>query len=143
MSNDVEDFLNETDFEKHEPIEFGGTDNVGKTVQGTILTKPRLVTLPNKMAKKGEPDEITKLVIDLSMSDGETGSLWVPPRKGMASAIQKAVKEAGATELVVGARLALKRIEDAEPTQPGFSGMHQFVAKYEPPAAGTSVDFDA
>jgi len=140
MSDAVNGFLDETDFEKRTPVEFGGPDNVGKEIGGTILSDPRLVTLPDDL----NGGEITKLVIDIAVDGGDEFSIWVPPRKGMAQAIAKAVKAAGADGLTKGARLDLKRIEDAAPTKKGQNGMHMFVAKYTPAApAGTSVDWDA
>lgn len=140
MSDAVNGFLDETDFEKREPVEFGGPDNVGKVIGGTIIAEPRLVTLPDKL----NGGEITKLVVDLALDGGDEVSLWVPPRKGMAQAIAAAVKASTASELTKGGRLDLKRVDDAAPTKPGQSGMHMFVAKYTPATpAGVGTDWDA
>ena len=57
----------------------------------------------------------------------------------LAKAVAAAVRAAGATQLAVGGTLAVKRVEDA-PTK--ASPAKDFRAKYEPPVAGVSVDFD-
>lgn len=75
----------------------------------------------------------TKLPLTLVV-DGEPKTRWIKKGSREARVIADAVRTAGADELAKGGRLQLARIDD-KPTDKG-NPMHDFAAKYTPPAGG-------
>lgn len=76
----------------------------------------------------------------LIVMDGEPRTRWIKRGSREASVIAGAVRDAGATELLKGGRLAVKRVDDV-PTDKG-NPMHDFAAKYTPPTTGSGVSAD-
>lgn len=132
MTDTVNDFLSQGDYTKRDPLEFA----IGDEHTLDIIETPRVVEVKDTFADSGKA---TKLVIDARTADGER-SLWVKAGSGLQRAIAEAAKETG---LAVGGKLRIKRIEDAEPTKPGYKGAHQFRAQYTAPVAEpVSADSD-
>jgi hypothetical protein len=121
-------------------------ENVGDTYAGTITgldernqTDP--VTGQVKTFASGDPQ--TVWVITIEQANGETIALWARggnyvPNQGtgesMLFAIGTAVKNANASAVEVGGRLAVRHSGIGKPTAPGLSAPRLFVAQYEPPA---------
>lgn len=88
-------------------------------------------------------DPMMLYVITLQPEGGDPIALWAKGGRfqavqgtgeSMLSAIGTAVREAGATSVEVGAKLAVAFTGEGE-TKPGFNAPKLYTAKYEPPQA--------
>lgn len=131
--SDISTFLNDSDFEKHEPFKF---IEVGDTIAGVIAEPPRIVPVDD-LNDPGQ--KVDKLVIAITDQSGVTWAVWVG-RGRMAKAIAEAVKKAGVTDIAEGGTLAIKHTALGERSKPQFSPPKLYAAKYEPPAKGVAVD---
>ena len=128
---DVTDFLDQNTGDFNPGFKF--TDP-GDTCKGTVAGTPRVV---DNEDLNGRPQR--SLVLDVDTEDG-TFALWLPSGKGITRAVAKAVKDAGATALIEGGKLAVKYTGDGEPSKPGFNPPKLFESRYEAPK--DSVDLD-
>lgn len=128
---DVSDFLDQNTGDFSPGFKFA---NVGDTCKGVVVGAPRIV---DNTDLNGNPQR--SLVVDVDTDDG-TFAVWLPSGKGITRAVSKAVKDAGATGIVEGAKLAVKYTGNGEATKPGFSPPKLFEAKYEAPK--DSVDLE-
>lgn len=124
---------------------------IGDTVRGTIVwvgdsVRPNFDKTGDERSLRVDLDTGDRVVSVYAVTcndmtiDEKTGKPKGYPSR-LARAIAGAVRTAGSQELVIGATLAVKRVEDV-PTK--MSPAKDFKAKYEPPvvAAGVAVDFD-
>lgn len=142
--SDVTDFLSSSDYEKHPPAAF---EEIGDKVTGTIVGEPRVKEMDD-IFNPGE--KVTKLIIELDTGvpyDGEDQALhgdtvrtvWVNKGK-MASAINQAVKAAGANKLEEGGKLAVQYVGNGTASQRGWKPPKEYAAKYEAPKGGLDLD---
>lgn len=131
MSNDVSEFLAASDFESHPGFKF---NEVGQTCKGTIIGTPRVVETDDLSGGRSK-----KLVLDVQTADG-TFSLWLPANKSITKAVAAAVKEAGATGVAEGGKIAVKFTGEGTPPKPGYNAPKLFSAKYEAPANAVAMD---
>lgn len=126
--------LASSDYETHPTFPFA---EVGDAVAGVIVNDPKLKPARNPYGDT--PREV--MPIELETNDMGTVVIWAEKHKGMSRAIWAAGHEAGVTDIVQGATLAVKRIEDDPPFKPGYKATRAYVAKYTPPAPrGINVD---
>lgn len=130
--SDVTEFLNESDYEKHDAFSFS---EVGATISGTICEAPRVVPVPD-LNNPGQ--KVKKLVIAVDTGNG-IRAVWIG-RGLLSAAVSKALKDAGETDVKQGGQLAIRHTGVAAPKQKGYNGAKEYAAKYTPPAAGVSVD---
>lgn len=107
-------------------------ENVGDTVRGVIVERPRVVDVDNN----GKAEK--RMVVAVTQDDGETVSIWVKPGFS-AAAVKEALTAAGADGLVEGGTFAMKLDELRDTGKP--SPAKVFKASYKPPApSGVGVD---
>lgn len=122
---------------------------IGDEVDGTIVwigdnVRPNFDKTADERSLRIDLETSTGIVSVYAVTcndiaiDEKTGKPKGYPSR-LARAIAAAVRASGSQQLVVGARLRAKRIDDV-PTK--ASPAKEFKAKYEPPAAGVPVDFD-
>lgn len=106
---------------------------IGDTIKGEIAEPVKIVEHDN-YSKTGKEQS---LVIAVTTDDGDTFSVWA--RKQMLGAIGDAVKLAtgGKTEMVVGARIAVRFAEERD-TGKG-NPLKVFTAQYQAPTSGVDV----
>jgi hypothetical protein len=118
---------------------------VGDTVVGDITFVKMMAPKLNFNKDKLEQE----IRIDLLEDNGHTTTIWAvtntdtegdgyPSR--LARAIATGVRNGGADELEVGGRLAVGRIQDVPPSQPGRHPAKEYVAEYRPPSNGVSLN---
>jgi hypothetical protein len=145
MSNDATDWLS-----KNSGSGSGGPGvyfgNIGDKVVGVIEGTPRKVetefgdrlvielrATAESTAAKGTSGE------DGAIADGDPVTVWVKPG-AMASAIKKALGEAGAKGLSEGDTLAVAYSGDGEKKKAGWNAPKLYVARYTPAKPAVSVD---
>jgi hypothetical protein len=126
------------------PSVYFGT--IGDKVVGVIESTPRTVD-----TEFGE-----RLVIELKAADGSTATkgangedgpivdgdsvtVWCKPG-AMASALKRAIADAGATGLSVGDTLAIAYSGDGEKKKAGWNAPKLYAAKYVPAKPSKSID---
>lgn len=113
---------------------------VGEAVSGTVTFVGKMPPRPSYDGKKREQS----VRIDLDTGEGTTSVYVVvnadvdgdPYPKRDARAVAAAVRAAGCTDLEVGGRLAIQRVEDVT-TKAGQA--RDYSAVYKPPAARVAV----
>jgi hypothetical protein len=113
---------------------------VGEAVSGTVTYVGKMPPRPSYDGKKREQS----VRIDLDTGDGTTSVFvvinadvdGVPYPKRDARAVAAAVRAAGCTDLEVGGRLAIQRVEDVD-TKVGKA--RDYSAVYKPPAAASPL----
>jgi hypothetical protein len=124
LGSEANQFLEDATRGGHEAVKFKA---VGDAISGTIIDDPKPVTRKN--LNDGSPEDQLPVNID---TDQGPRTIWI--RRGfLASAVQDAVKEAGATGLQVGGKLAVKLIELRDTGKPMPAKV--FKAKYEAPVS--------
>jgi hypothetical protein len=119
------EFLESSNYDSHDPFSFL---EVGATVKGTIVEKPRIV----------DTQYGTRMVLAVDTS-GKTFSVWVKPGN-MAKAVAQAVKAAGRSEVEQGGRIAIQYYADGEKKTAGQNPPKLYKAKYEAPAGSVPED---
>jgi hypothetical protein len=129
--SEVDEFLAASNYESHPGFKF---TEVGQTCKGTIVSEPRVVETDDLNGGRSK-----KLVLDVETAEG-TFSLWLPANRKITTAVSQAVKEAGATGLAQGGKIAVKFTGEGEQLKVGFNPPKLFTAKYEAPAKVVAVD---
>lgn len=157
MSNDVMDFLGESDYEKYPTVTW---PKVGAFVEGRLVRAPRKVTTTNQNTREPE----VKVLFDLELVQpcwgkrpktpdnlypeneelpaGTIVTLWI--KKGQqAAAMKRAATNAGATSFAEGGLVFLK-FTGKRPVEGKPQPMHLFEeSRYTPPVPSMPLgDFD-
>jgi patatin-like phospholipase/acyl hydrolase len=129
--SDVMDFINSAG-SGFDSFQF---DNVGDTIDGTIVNDPRIIEKANQ--NTGNMDKI--LVLDIHTADDKDWTLMCGIG-GRISAIREALQNANASKLEVGGRLVMKYTGNA-PKKPGKpQAAKLYTAAYVAPApSGVNV----
>lgn len=109
-------------------------DNVGDTLDGTIVLPPRVIEMTNK--NNGGLDKI--LVVDVHTADGKDWTL-MSGVGGRITAIRDALSNAGANSLEPGGRLVMKYTGNAPLRQGQIQPAKLYAAAYVPPAPSNGV----
>lgn len=141
MSND---WLSQNSGGSGGPSAYFGT--VGDKVAGVITSTPRTVAtefgerlvielkaISGSTAAKGTNGE------DGPIEDGDDVTIWVKPG-AMASAIRRAINEAGADGLTEGDTLAIAYSGDGEKKKAGWNAPKLYQARYVPAKPTVSVE---
>lgn len=120
-----------------------GASAVG-TIQAAAVTDQRDLDGNVRTWDDGNPRKQIVITLETDQRDGadDDGTRRLFAKGQMISAIREALKVAGAKELEVGGRLAIKHHELGTPPKPGYSAPKLFQASYKPPAPSTSVGID-
>lgn len=117
---------------------------IGATTSGVISEAPE-VRQQSDMAS-GEPkvwsngDPMLQLVVTLQTEErrqdieDDDGRRRIYIKSNMKNAVRDAVKKAGAKQLLVGGKLAVRYVADGEVSQRGFNAPKMYQARYEAPA---------
>jgi hypothetical protein len=82
---------------------------------------------------------VITLLTEQREDDDDDGLRAVYAKGQMLKAIGDAVRKAGEKGIEDGGKLFVRYVGDAEPTQRGFNGAKQYIAKYEPPTSITEI----
>lgn len=140
--SDVEDFLFSGTGPALPTVKF---ENVGDKVK---LRVQKIDVAPQyefgtdvpKLDKSGQVRK-QMIVTGTDMESGEDVKLYAS-KGSMIYAIKSAVAAAGVSNMadVINGMLIVQRDQDAEPTTKGWSGAHQFKAKFEQSKAPATID---
>jgi hypothetical protein len=120
-------------------------DQVWGTIMSSKVQQQREMNGDPKFYKDtGNPmmQVVITLLTDLRDDDDDDGLRSVYAKGQMLNAIRTAVVKAGAKGIADGGQLVVRYTGDAAPTQKGFNGAKQYIAKYEPPTFVTELPED-
>jgi hypothetical protein len=119
-------------------------DTAGTTVTGTITEEPVMqqqTTPEGKLKTWDDGAPMNQLVVNLQTTqrdpeiEDDDGIRRLYIKRQMRTAVQTALREAGAKGLDVGGTLTVTYTHDGERTNPAFSPPKQYVAQYVKPTA--------
>lgn len=132
----ADDFLNESSGPPAAKFPEVGSTVKGDVISASVRNARRFGTGEPDTWDDGTPKR--QLVVDIRT---ESGDLRLYCKEALRVAIRDAVQATGA-RLADGGTLTCKRIEDGEPSKPGYNPPQQFKAKFEPKAAQVDEEID-